>query len=233
MRKTIVVVLSLALTVGAIAAPAGAKKKKPKTPPATGPVQADQTFYLRNETTGCTSDALQLSVVSGTDTANCGSTWAGPANEVVVRAFGDVCPASIPANPATRFCPITYTAVDGLPFVLDATKEIKGLLGVSMWCCGGTPQPVGNGVGPITVTVRVKGIIGGEEKLIGATDVTFTALPNQRVYEVEYTIKPDAALDKATVEGLQFSAFNRGASPMTGHYTTEAPDSAFTIGIWK
>lgn len=123
---------------------------------------------------------------------------------------------------------------DGAPVVLDATKDITGKIGVKSQSLEG--QPVRTGIGQTTLNVEIVGVTGGEIKTIGTAAVEYQVLPSNdfaQIYEVEFTIKPDAALDKVSFESVSISLWNSGNSLRHGYYTTDNPSSFFKMGTWK
>ncbi len=222
MKKTLITALVLGLVVGSLALPAEAKKKKKKPVP----VQTPATFYLRQvEGTACGDEgAYFLSRTDAPDTGSaCGSAYYG-----------------IPNDAADLAEPTVYPATDGIPFTLDATKEITGLIGVkSRTGLVGNPvdgstvrSPVAYGAGNTTLNVTISGTTGGEVKQIGTAAVDYAVVPGTDLYEGEFTIQPLADLDKAVFTTLDISLYNSGDSVFHGFYTTDDPASNFTVGTW-
>lgn len=214
-RRSVALIAVAAMVFAISAAPAIAGKRK--KPPAPTPV--DLTFWLRNQTNpaACTEEALQLLLSDGPDTGSCGSAFSGPVNEILFQA-GD--------EPSG----ITYQAAEGLPFLLDASKEIKGTIVVSTHRGNAANTMVGPSAGPTTFVITLTGTINGESKVIAEGSYDYTVTPDKQYVPVEIALKPDAALDKQSVTTLELTMYNRGVAPLHGFYKTEDPASSFTIG---
>jgi hypothetical protein len=225
MKRAFAVSLMVAVVATSLLGPAeAAKKKKPKPPAPPAPVQVDATYFLRRDGDTCEDASLFLSLVDAEDVdpGSCGN-W----------TFGVLAPhlETLPMNYATR-------GVDGVPVTLDATKEITGLIGVKST----TSVPVANqslpirwGVGKTTLNVELIGVTADGEKTIGTAAVDYDVTPgdaNQK-FEVEFTMKPDAALDKMVFTALTLRLHNSGNSVGHGFYTTDNPASFFKMGTWK
>ncbi len=221
MKRAFAVSLMVAVVATSLLGPAeAAKKKKPKpAPPA--PVQVDATYFLRRDgdcgTEGVTF--LSLTDAEDVDASSCGNSNYG-----------------IPAN-ATGAAPVLYSTrdADGVPVTLDATKDITGMVGVKSRSASASGQGVRFGVGQTKLNVELTGLVGGEAKTIGSTTVDYTVQPGtlDQIYEVEFTIKPDAALDKMVFTSLTLSLSNSGNSFSHGFYTTDNPASYFKMGTWR
>ena len=221
MKRAFVVSMAAAVVATSLLGPAeAAKKKKPKKP-VPAPVQADATYFLRRDgecgTEGVTF--LSLEDAPDLDASSCGNSNYG-----------------IPAN-ATGADPILYGTrdADGVPVTLDATKDITGLIGVKSRSQSANGQGVRFGLGQTTLNVELTGLVGGESKTIGTAAVDYDVQPGtlDQIYEVEFTIKPDAALDKMVFTALTLSVSNTGNSFSHGYYTTDNPSSYFKMGTWK
>jgi hypothetical protein len=222
MKRAFAVSLMVAVVATSLLGPAeAAKKKKPRKPPAPAPVQVDQTFFLRRDGADCNDPAaLYLSLVDAEDidSGSCGDGFYG--------ALGE------PLGAQSR----TYASrdADGVPVTLDATKDITGMIGVKSQSLEG--QPVRTGVGTTTLNVEITGVTNGETKTIGTAEVEYDVTPSPdaaQIYEVEFTVKPDAALDKAVFTSVSITLFNSGNSLRHGFYTTDNPASYFKMGTWK
>jgi hypothetical protein len=217
MKRALVFSLIAALIAVALVAPAEAKKKKKKKPPA--PVAVDATYFLRRDGEGCTDAAvrfLSLTDAEDIDTGSCGNQTYGIPAQVL---------GADPITFATR-------EGDGIPMTLDATKEIKGLIGVKSSSAQGTVRV---GAGNTTLHVELLGTVGDETKTIATGDFDYQVTPGDinQVYEVEITLTPDVALDKAVFTSLTLALQNTGDSVAHGFYTTDNPASNFTLGIWQ
>lgn len=220
MKRAFAVSMAVAVVATSLLGPAqAAKKKKPKKPPAPAPVQVDASYFMRRDGADCADPSgLYLSLVDAEDIdpGSCGNSTYG----VVADEIG-----ADPMIYGTR-------EGDGVPVTLDATKEITGLVGVKSQSQQGT---VRWGVGRTTLNVELSGLVDGEPKVIGSTTVQYDVLPGDmnQVYDVEYTIKPDPALDKAAFTALTLTLYNSGTSLHHGFYTTDNPSSYFKMGTWQ
>lgn len=224
MKRAFAVSMMVAVVATSLLGPAeAAKKKKPRKPPAPAPVQVDATFFLRRDGECGTEGVTFLSVVDApdVDASSCGSSNYG-----------------IPAEAGQEALPISYSTreADGIPVTLDATKDITGMIGVKSRSASAV-EGVGArfGVGETTLNVELTGTTGGEVKTIGTAAVDYQVQPGglDQIYEVEFTIKPEAALDKAVFTGLTLTLHNSGSSFSHGFYTTDNPASYFKMGAWK
>ena len=222
MRRFVAVSLALGIVVGSLAAPAVAAKKKKKAP---APVAVDQQFFLRNIAGGCAPEALILLLSDGPDESTCGDHAGGIGNEVFINAFGEPCEPSGGYGCGN----VLYSAAEGLPLTLDATKEIKGMIAVGAWASG---SGVGNGAGLTTLVITVKGTKDDEEIVLGSTEITYPVTPAQNTYEHEFALKLDPALDKAQLTGLVIDLLNRGASVEHSWYSVDDPASYLTVPSW-
>jgi hypothetical protein len=225
LKRLIVLVLMLGLVAGSLAAPAAAKKKKKKKkkPPL---VQVDQTYYLRNTTGGCAEENYNLMLEDGEDESTCGDHANGIGSEIFVNVFGEPC------EPSGEYgCTnLTYFAIEGVPFKLDATKQIGGIIAVGSWA---SAQGAGNGIGQTTLVVEITGEKDGESVLIGEQSFTYAVTPAQSIYEHEIDIAPDAGFDKAEFTSLEVNLYNRGPSAEHSWYSLDDPASHIVAPIWQ
>jgi hypothetical protein len=158
-----------------------------ETIPVTGnatfgePVATTRTFYVRRDGCGTAADNPHLSVQQGTDAGDgCGSLFPQPA----ISATGD-----------------PFSAVNGVPFTLDATKKITGTIKFSSYQ-GIEGGPVGFGVGQVTMTARLTGIVGNQSRVLGSATATHLVTPSQVEYTTPIDITPPAADNGKRVSGL-------------------------------
>jgi hypothetical protein len=214
MKKTLIVALAACLVGSAFVAPAVAKKKKKK--PAA--VQVDQKFFLR-DTDGCDSGENLLSVTDGPD-SGCWYVDSGPLYDAIVGA-GLLTPADLGQ---------TWSAMDGVPVTLDATKPITGEISTSSGTCvvdgGCSPAQLGGGVAILDVWV----FADGEE--IGTFSETFPVTPaGSHTSAIE--IKLDPSLDKVKVNEISVLTYLHGAAVGHGVIELENPASFITLPTWK
>lgn len=213
MKKLIAVVMVLGL-VGSFAAPVSAAKKKKKKAVAT-PV----TYFFHNDSGACTDDAaFVMKITEATEGSNCGNLLFGAGYEA--------------GNGAGVANPFTYRAVEGIPFVLDATQKIVATVQVSSRSSA-PGVPVFLGAGQTTLNASIAGQSGGETKELGTAKSTYTVTPAQGVYEVVLEFQPPAELDKATFTSLEISLHNTGQSVNHGYYRTVNPASKVLVPTLK
>ncbi len=223
MKRALVVSMATAVVVTSLLGPAEAKKRKPKKPPAPVPVQVDVSYFLRRDVDDCEDTSLFLSLVDAEDVTpgSCGNS-----------GFGVLANVSEPD-------PLSYATreADGVPVTLDATKDISGLIGVKSTSNtpAGVGLPVRWGAGQTTLNIELVGTSADGEKTIAGTTVDYDVLPGDpsQVYEIEFTMKPDAALDKVVFTKLTLRLHNSGNSVNHGFYTTDNPASYFKMGTWQ
>ncbi len=230
MRKPLIALVAIGLVAGAIAAPAQAKKKKPKKPPVTAAVQADQKYYLVNvNEDGCASEGMLLMLGQVDVSGGCGSLFAGPVNTALVTGTQGICtPGTAAQGPICGA--ITHTAGEGLPVTLDATKKITGTIFISSYR-GASQNPGGLAAGAATFHMRLVGTVNGEEKELGTVTANYTVTPDKQVYEVPFEIAIDTALDKRELSGLAMDLWNTGPAAVHGFYETNT--SNIVLPIWK
>jgi hypothetical protein len=219
--------MAAGLIAGLMAAPADAQRRRQQPRPV--PVEVD--YFLRNDSDGCAEEDLELRLEEGSDGANCGSVFSGPVHAISTGLFGDGC--ALPENPVTRICTIVYTATEGIPFLLNANKEITGMIAVS--------STVGVSAGPTQLVIVIRGTTdeevateddeeGDEEEgiEIGRAEVDYIVGPG--IHEVEFEIEEiDSDLHRVKFETLTVELYNRGAAPLHGHYRVHDPASFITM----
>lgn len=216
MKRAIVLALVVGLVAGSLAAPAVAKKKKKGKKPAL--VQVDRKFFVRRDDCAGDADNPHLSIVDEADGGNgCGNLAYGAPNEVIGNLDAPFAEA--------------YPATDGVPFVLDASKDISGSLTYDGFH-GTSDNPVALGAGIHQIDVVLSGTTGGAPTELGTASETFTATPGTDQYTVDFSFKPDAALDKASFEGLELSIVVRGPGAMASFLEMDDPASFITVPVW-
>jgi hypothetical protein len=215
MKRIVGFMLILGLIAGSLAAPAMAKKKKPRKAAA---VQVDQKFFVRQDDCASDADNPRLSIVDGPDGGSgCGNLAYGAPNEVI----------------GTVDVPITsvFPAADGVPFVLDGSKDIS----VSLTYDGfhGTgDNPVALGAGIHQVDIALTGTANGSAVEVGTGSETFTATPGTDQYTVTFSIKPGAELDKANFETLELTTAVRGPGAFASFLEMDDPASFVSVPVW-
>ena len=210
MKRSIVVLLVVALAFGALA-PAQAKKKKKKKP-----VPVDLTYNV-----GWQDETCVLSVT--TDLANedgsCGDPFAGSTTGPIAGT-GE---------------PILVTAVDGLPLTLDGSKPITGTLHMGSYTLAaladaGAGQPLG--VGEAQWNVVLAGSSGGADVTIGEVDTeAYTVMPGTGDYEVTFEIAPSADAAGKVFDTLTLALEQTGSATVHGALQADG-SSTLVVGAF-
>jgi hypothetical protein len=109
---------------------------------------AQETYYLRGSGCGAT-ESFWLSTTTGADEYDgCGTIGGLPANEVLFQAGGN---------------PMTFSAQDGVPVVVDASRDVTGTIRAESWTGPGTP-----GVGQVVVNVSLTGSTDRDSYVLGS-----------------------------------------------------------------
>ena len=176
-KKLVVLALIAGLVAGSLSVAEAKKKKKKKAKL----VPATSTFFLRHDSDDCADEAsFKLSIEDAEDV--------------------DCQYADNAAWPVLGFVSLSYPAADGVPFKLDATKPITGVVSVRSYF-------VGVGAGPASVTVQLAGVSGGQEVALGEWSTDYTATPTT-THTFEYEIETDDSLNKK-----DFTAFTATVIP--------------------
>ncbi|HEV3475729.1 MAG TPA: hypothetical protein VG602_10280 [Actinomycetota bacterium] len=169
-------------------------------------VESERTFYARR--TSCNADQ-RLTVVRGRETAGC----------AFVVSLTPVAEETAPS--------LDYLAEDGVPFVLDATRPIKGVVSHVSYLQSGSAG-VGAGLTTIDITVGASRATGAEE-ILGTTTVSYTATPAQYRYDVPFQFQPPAALNGTEFTGFRLNLLVRGRNLLHGF--TRPNDTNVTVPI--
>lgn len=225
-KKPLITLVAVGLIAATLAGPAEAKKKKPKPPTA---VQMDQTYFLVNTNeSGCASEGMLLMLNPIETGGSCGSYFGGPVNTALSQSGGRACTPEIPTQ-GSLCGMISYSAGEGLPVVLDATKKITGTIFVSSYR-GAAQNPGGLSGGPTTFNMQLTGTVNGEEKTVGTFSSDYTVTPDKQIYEVPFEIALDPALDKAQVTTLLVDFWNTGPAALHGFYNVNT--SKIVLPVW-
>ena len=210
MKRSIVVLLVVALAFGALA-PAQAKKKKKKP---RKPVPVEVTYNV-----GWSGETCVLTV--GTELATGEGTCGDP--------FG----GSVTGPVAGTGEPTLVTAVDGLPLTLDASKPITGTFNMGSYTLAalsdaGAGQPLG--IGDAQWHVVLSGSSGGTDVTIGEVDTeSYSVTPGTGDYEVKFEITPAPEAAGATFDSLVLSLMQTGSATVHGALRTDGT-STLTLG---
>lgn len=228
MKKIVILGLILGLVAGSMSAPAAAAKKKKKKP--VVPVQTDVSYFLHRNTCGEAGDVTSMSTVDEEDGGDgCGALEAGALTEAYLTS-GQT-PPSTPAG-STGPDTVVWPATDGIPLVLDATKDVRGEITLQSFR-GVTENPTGVSAGQSKLIIVLTGTVDGAVKKIGEATAEYLVTPDKHTYTVAFTMKPDAALDKATLTTLELNTTLRGTSVLNGFYSLEDPASFITVPTLK
>lgn len=215
MKRIIAIALLGGLLGGLAYAPATAAKKKPKKPKAKI-VAKDVSYYLRRNGCGTAEDVTSLSVENGTDEGTgCGSRLGGAPNVILGPA----------GQPQGQY---VWAATDGVPFTLNATKDITGSITLRSSRVQ-SPNENPMGAGEATLQVTLTGTSGDEVVTLGSGENTYSLAPGDGPVTSEFTFTPDAALNKAAFTSLELTTVVTGPVVFHGYYELEDPASHFTI----
>ena len=113
------------------------------------PIPAQETFYLRGSGCGAT-ESFWLSTTTGADEYDgCGAVGGVPANEVFYQLGG---------------APMTFSAQDGVPIMVDASRDLTGTIRAESWTGPNTP-----GIGQVLLDVSLTGSTdAGDSYVLGS-----------------------------------------------------------------
>ena len=217
MKRIVAIALVGGLIGGLAYAPAVAKKK-PK--PKVKIVAEDVKYFMHRNSCGTSDDiddVWSLSTADGPDAATgCGSAYSGIPNEAAITADG---------APLSSY---VWVATDGVPFTLNATKDITGEITLhSSGIADGAPMS--GGAGQTTLEVTLTGTAGGEAKTLGTAESTYQVTPDKSTYTSQLTMTPAADLNKLSFTSLELTTTVRGASINHGYFELDNPASFFSI----
>ncbi len=215
MRKLIVLGLVAGLLVGSIGFADAAKKKKTAVP---------HKLFLRDDD-GCAGPPYggYLSTADGED-EGCWFVDSGIAYDVVVQT-GLLSEEQLSS---------TFTARDGLPFILDASKPLVAEISTTSGSCveEGVCSPAQLGAGQATLKVRVLGFVAGAEQELGNFSESFIVTPGSGHTSV-FEAKLDSSLNNKKVESLRVLVYLAGAAVGHGIIELDNPPSFVTFGAFK
>lgn len=178
-----------------------------ETIPVTGTVSFDapppvmRTFYFRRDACGSAAGAnRRLSVIQGGETIGCGGL-------------------------ATAAQPITdiYPAIDGLPVVVDITKQAQVTVVEGAWVSG-----VGGGLGQETIQATLTGAtLAGETKTLGTGTSQVLVTPAED--EVTHTVDLDLTDPGEVLTSLTLTV--RKSGTLVRSYTSYAGASFLKLPI--
>ena len=213
--KRIAALLLVGGLIGGLTAYAPATaKKKPK--PKAKIVAKDINYYMHRNGCGTAEDVTSLSTADGPDEGTgCGARFGGAPNVILGPA----------GQPQGQY---VWAATDGVPFTLNATKDITGAITLRSTRVQ-SPNETPLGAGEATLEVTLTGTSGGEVKTLGTGSSTYEVAPGDEPHTSEFTFTPDAGLNKAVFTTLELTTVLTGPVVNHGYYELEDPASMFTI----
>ena len=208
MKRYAVILMVIGLVLGLLGSTADArKKKKPK------PVPVDQVFYIVWDGEGC---ALATTTDMASEEDACADPFAG--------AFG----AQLGSGPWAM------PALDGIPVTLDASKPITGKISAESYYLFGPPaQGDVMGIGQAELSVKLVGVSGGEEIVIGElTTDPYLVTPASAEYVVEFEIDPADELQNKVFESLTLHLELTGDQMFHGVLPADGT-STLTVGAYE
>lgn len=207
MRRHIVLILLVGLVASLFAPTAGAAKRKRKKPP----VPVDVVYHIVWNGEGC---ALSTTTALANPEEACADPFAGAAGEQLGTG------------------PFAMPALDGVPITLDAAKPILGKISTeSFYLAGAGPDVMG--IGEAQLEVKLTGMSGGEEVVIGelVTD-PYIVTPATADYVVEFEMPIPPELAGKVFEGLTLNLELSGHQMFHGVLPADG-SSTLTIGAFQ
>lgn len=175
---------------------------------------AKQTYYLvsRGDTCGVLSIVRRT---RGQTTDGCGNPF-----------YGLLSPAS--RDTSRR---MTHLAIDGLPFTLDASRQITGSVTVRSYLAVGIARRDAVGLGQPVLELTLIGTFEGQEIKIGEyVSEPYTITPADRDYSVNFHMDPAPSLFGRSVEALKLKLRTSGHSVFHGFYPANG-STHLTLGV--
>ena len=162
------------------------------------PAAAATRFYLRRDGCGTSNDNPHLSVTSGSDGGDgCG---------LVLTIVGV-------GGTADQGTFVDYPSTDGVPLTLDASQSVTGTIDLQSF---GITDPLAAGIGLVTISVSLEALYQGNGVSVGADAENVLVTPTQTEYPVPFTIRPNGALDRADLSGLDLRVHVEGPYAFSG-----------------
>lgn len=187
LKKLMAIALIGGVIAGSLTTADAAKKKKPRF------VSKTSIMFLRN-TSECDLTALSLSITDGEDT--------------------DCYDPQNAAGPVAGYVDHVYTASDGVPFLLDAKKQLTGTITMR------NGNSVGAGMGSVTLTWT--GERGGDEVTIATWESESYQVVPAGVQTLNYEAEIDDKLYKKKFTSLKLTVTPTGTT--VGLYGTVEHD---------
>ena len=167
--------------------------------------QTNTKLYLRRDGCGTATDNPHLSVTAGAPDGGDGCGFIG-GNGIASEA-------------APGLFSTDYPTTDGMPVMLDATRQITGTFDL---------QNDTAGVGQVTLDFQLEALVGGNGVVVGTDTETALVDPTTSDYPVAFHIAVPAGLDQTTISGLDLHVFLHGAYSDSG-YTGLSGKSFMTV----
>jgi hypothetical protein len=174
----------------------------------TVPAQTSTTFYLRRDGCGTPNDNPHLSVTSGTDGG---------------EGCGFVGGNGLVAGVSPGLFSVDYPSTDGMPLILDTSRSVDGVHDL---------QNDVAGTGQVTLDFTLEALVGGDGIVVGTVSETVLVTPAQSDYPVEFHITPTAALEQASLSGIDLNVYIHGAYSDSG-YIGNSGKSWLTVPGWS
>jgi hypothetical protein len=167
----------------------------------------DRVMYLRG--TGCGATAvLWISTETGSDEYDgCGSQAGLPTREVLGGT-------------------LSFTSQDGVPVMLDASKNVTGQVRGESWVGPGVP-----GVGQVKADVDLYGTKANNQTVVIGSGVFETLNTGTDGVNIPYTFDIAASLDRVVLTSLRMDVLIHGVNWNSGNLGLEG-DSRFTLPIF-
>lgn len=219
MKRSLVAIIVVGLLAGSLVGLAEAKKKpKPKKP-----VAAEQKFFLHWDSDGATPEgctgAVYMSLEDKTGDSTCSST-AQAAQEVFVAAGSE--------DEMVRYL---FPAADGVPFTLDASRNLKGTMALrGTYTYDAYVELVLTGIVDGAVVKLAEGATGKGQGALSNSVMGLVQLPGPHA-ELPIDVAFDKAYDKKKVTKLDLQVTIRGHH--RGGIDFELNPSHIVVPTWK
>jgi hypothetical protein len=217
LRRILALGLILGMVAGSLSVADAAKKKRK----IVKYLPTETSFFLRRDDCGGDADNPHLSIIDDVDGGTgCGSAFAGAPEEFFINADG------------APFAPTVFPATDGVPKLIDASRDIEGAITVQSFQ-GDANNPGGLSAGQASLEILITGTVGGEVVTVGSATAEYLVTPDSNTYVVEFTADVDDALNKKKLTTLDLTLVQRGVTALHGFYELDDPASFFILPTLK